>query len=274
MKQEPLNTLGGYNHVIKKFELNGFSLTEAVYPPRLRQPRHTHEIAHISFILQGGYTERRLKRSWNCQTSGLVFHPFELTHSLDFDDAETRLFTINIKPRWLNYVGEKPEVLSRPAYFHRGLPVCLARRLFGEYRRGDSASTLAVEGLVLELIAAATNDRAVGRERRNPRWLEQSRDFLHAEFAGSPATGDVAKIAGVHPTHLARVFREQVGCTIGEYVRRLRVEFASRQLASTDAPLGEIALAAGFADQSHFSRTFRHYLGVTPGEYRKKTRPR
>jgi len=267
MKQEPLTKLDGYNHVIKKFDLNGFSLTEAVYPPKLRQSRHTHEIAHISFILKGGYTERHPKQAWNRETSTLVFHPFELTHALDFADTETRLFTINIKPRWLNYVGEKPEVLKRPAYFHGGLPVCLARRLFGEYRRHDSASILAVEGLVLEVIAAATNDGAAGRERRHPRWLDKARDFLHAEFAGSPTIGDVAGIAGVHPTHLARVFRERVGCTVGEYVRRLRVESASRQLASTDAPLGEIALAVGFADQSHFSRTFQTYLGVTPGEY-------
>jgi AraC family transcriptional regulator len=52
------------------------------------------------------------------------------------------------------------------------------------------------------------------------------------------------------------------------------VEFASNQLASTDASLGEIAAAAGFSDQSHFSRTFKSYLGITPGEYRKIIRSR
>jgi hypothetical protein len=49
------------------------------------------------------------------------------------------------------------------------LPVCFAARLFGEYRRNDSASTLALEGLVLEMIAAASNDRPTGRERKNAR---------------------------------------------------------------------------------------------------------
>lgn len=274
MKQESLTKLDGYNHVIKKFELNGFSLTESVYPPKLRQSRHTHEIAHISFILQGGYTERQLRQSWNCRTSTLIFHPFELTHSLDFDNTETRIFTINIKPRWFDYVGEKPEVLNRPTYFYGGLPVCLTTRLFSEYQRSNSASILAVEGLVFEMIAAAADTRGGAGERRHSRWLKQARDFLHAEFAGNPTIEDVAAVAGVHPSHLARVFREQMGCTIGEYVRRLRVEFASRQLAATDASLGEIALAAGFADQSHFSRNFRKYLGVSPGEYRKKIRLR
>jgi AraC family transcriptional regulator len=274
MKQESLTTLDGFEHVIKKSELNGFSLTEAVYPPKLRQPRHTHEIAHISFIVQGSYTERHPKKWWSCKTSTLVLHPFGLTHSLDFDNVETHIFTIKIKPRWLDYVCEKPQVLNRPAYFYSGVPVCFAARLFSEFRRADAASGLAMEGLVLELMAAATSGCAAERKDEDSRWLSQARDFLHAEFATNPTIADIARIAGVHPTHLARAFRKRTGCTIGEYARRLRLESASRQLASTDASLGEIAAAAGFADQSHLSRTFQNYLGVTPGEYRKAARSR
>ena len=60
----------------------------------------------------------------------------------------------------------------------------------------------------------------------------------------------------------------------GEYVRRLRVEIACQRLASSDMPLAEIALAAGFSDQSHFTKTFRHYNGMTPGEYRRRLRSR
>jgi AraC family transcriptional regulator len=266
--------LYGYKHVINEFELNGFSLTEATYPSKLRQPNHTHEMAHMSFIFKGSYTERHSKKSWNCRISTLVLHPFGLTHSLDFDDVETRIFSVHIKPRWLDYVGEKPAALNRPAYFNDGLPVCLAARLFREYRRGDSASALAMEGLALEMIAAASGDAAARPESKSSRWLERTREFLHAEFAKNLTMENVATIAGVHPSHLARSFREQVGCTIGEYVRRLRVEFASRQLSSTDASLGEVAAAAGFSDQSHFSRTFKTYFGVTPGEYRKIARAR
>ena len=232
-------------------------------------PRHTHEIAHISFIFQGSYLERHPKRTWNCKTSTLVFHPFGLTHALDFDDAETRIFTVEIKPRWFDYICEKPEILNRPAYFYGGSPVCLAIRLLREYRHGDSVSSLALEGLVLEMIAAATSACAVRGARKNSRWLNQALDFLHAEFAKNPTLESIAKVAGVHPSHLARAFREHTGYTIGEYVRRLRIEFASHQLTSTDASLVEIAAQAGFSDQSHFSRTFKNYLGVTPGEYRK-----
>jgi AraC family transcriptional regulator len=273
MKQELSATLDGYNHVINRFELNGFALSEAIYPPKLRQPRHTHEIAHISFVFQGSYTERHPQKAWNCHPSTVVFHPFGLTHSLDFDNAETRVFTVQIKPRWLDYVGEKPELFNRPSYFYGGMPVYLAGRLLREYRRRDLASPLAMEGLALELIAAA-NDSPDRRQPKSSRWIERTRDFLHAEFTKTLTIENVAKIAGVHPSHLARSFRAQTGYTIGDYVRRLRIEFASQQLSLTDASLGDIAAAAGFSDQSHLSRTFKMYFGVPPGEYRKISRAR
>lgn len=59
---------------------------------------------------------------------------------------------------------------------------------------------------------------------------------------------------------------------MGEYLRRLRVESAWRQLAITDKPLSVIALDAGFADQAHLTRVFESLMGVTPGAYRARAR--
>ena len=56
---------------------------------------------------------------------------------------------------------------------------------------------------------------------------------------------------------------------MGEYLRRLRLDFAAREIANTETLLGEIAIAAGFADQSHLTKTFKAYFGLKPSEYRK-----
>jgi AraC-like DNA-binding protein len=65
------------------------------------------------------------------------------------------------------------------------------------------------------------------------------------------------------------VFRRQVGVPIGEYVHRLRVRHASEELCRPGARLADVAVAAGFADQSHMTRVFKHVTGVPPGEFRK-----
>jgi AraC family transcriptional regulator len=81
-------------------------------------------------------------------------------------------------------------------------------------------------------------------------------------------------VVGVHPVTLARGFRRAYGCTLGEYVRRQRIENACRQLLDSAASLAEIALANGFADQSHFSNTFHRYTVMTPARYRRSAKER
>jgi len=55
---------------------------------------------------------------------------------------------------------------------------------------------------------------------------------------------------------------------MSEYRRRVRVREAADLLASTDAPLTHVALAAGFADPSHLCRVFKAETGLTPHAYR------
>ncbi len=129
-----------------------------------------------------------------------------------------------------------------------------------------------MEGLVLEILAEAARQPSPVEERKPPPWLRRARELLHDRFAEKLSLGEIAAAIDVHPVHFARVFRRHHGCTPGDYIRRLRVEFASRQLASTEIPLVEIALMAGFPDQSGFTKTFRHLMRMTPGEFRRHFR--
>jgi AraC family transcriptional regulator len=155
-------------------------------------------------------------------------------------------------------------VLDQPVDLQGSTPIRLATHLYDEFRRQDNLSPLAMEGLVLELMVE-TSRRATGStERRPPHWLEQLGQLLRARFAENLTLQELANAVGVHEVHLARVFRKFHGCTVGEYVRQLRIEYASRQLSITDEGLADIACAAGFSDQSHFSRTFKSRTGMLP----------
>jgi AraC family transcriptional regulator len=153
----------------------------------------------------------------------------------------------------------------------RGGPAAwLALRLYREFCDGDAVSPLAIEGLLLEIAAALA--RSECQVAGAPRWLHRVRDLLHSRFSVGVSLAEIATEAGVHPVHLAAVFRRCLGCSIGEFVRNCRVRYAAEQLAQRHRSLPEIALDAGFSDQSHFTRVFKRITGVTPAVYRRTLR--
>jgi AraC family transcriptional regulator len=82
---------------------------------------------------------------------------------------------------------------------------------------------------------------------------------------------DLAAVAGLHPSHLARSFRSARGESLAASLRRRRVEWAKRRLVETDDAIATVALEAGFCDQGHFSRVFRRIVGTTPSRFRNSS---
>jgi AraC family transcriptional regulator len=255
-------------------ELADFSLVESVYPPGSVMPRHTHELAHISLVLRGAYAERYGRKDRLAEPSILVIHPPGEDHSVVFKNAGARVFSIHLKHSWLERVRDYSRILDSPSDFGGATsPARLARRLYHEFREMDAVAPLMFESLALEIVAAASR-RAAPAKQKTPRWLEQARELLHATFTGQVALAAIAAQVGVHPVYLAAGFRKHYRCTVGEYVRRLRIEAACREVSTGETPLSEIASAVGFYDQSHFTNVFKRHTGMTPAQYRAAFRSR
>jgi AraC family transcriptional regulator len=266
-----------YGETLENREVAGFRLTETVYHPHVELPKHSHGRPYYCFILRGVYDEIYGKRGRVCRRSMLVYHPPGEVHSQHFNDSAGRLFRVEMSPAWLERVREMTAALDDPAEFHGGALPWLAAKLYREFREMDEVSPLAIEGLTLELVAATSRQQraAIASVRKPPRWLKEAREMIHARSCGERLTlSEIAQAVGVHPVYLAREFRRVYRCTVGEYVRRLRIEFACREIVRSDAPLVDIAAAAGFYDQSHFSRTFKRHVGLTPAQYRADLRSR
>ncbi len=154
---------------------------------------------------------------------------------------------------------------SRPSFSitlpRNSLPE-LFLRMYYKFLEMDDKSLKALEQALLEGQSVSNSGR------RFPQWLERVRNILEQRFAEPYKLSEIAAEAGVHPVHLAREFRKHYGTSVGEYLRRVRIEYACRELMDSNVAVTNIALAAGFADQSHFSRTFKRLCGTTPGRYR------
>jgi AraC family transcriptional regulator len=162
-------------------------------------------------------------------------------------------------------------LLDRINHFRDGPIAAAAWSLARELAAPDDVTPLAIEGLVLEILAeAARLDQRIGRPHgKLPTWLIRSTELVHARFREHLRIDEIAHAAGVHPAHLAAVFRRVHRMPLGSYVRRLRVDWAADRLIGTNNPISAIAAEAGFADQAHLTRLFRRVTGVTPAAYRR-----
>ena len=143
-------------------------------------------------------------------------------------------------------------------------------RLRSELIRRDDVTPLAIEGLVFELLAELAQT-SHPRADAGSRWLTRARDLLHDE-PGPQSLSELARRIGLHPIYVARAFRTRFGCTVGEYVRCLRVERARRLLHHTRLALCEVAAQSGYSDQSHMTRDFKRAFDQSPGAYRRLAR--
>jgi AraC family transcriptional regulator len=132
----------------------------------------------------------------------------------------------------------------------------------------DSSSPFALEALGMELVAlCARHHGAI--PRRAPAWLARVRDRLREESSHQFTIASLAAEAGVHPVHLARVFRRFLGASPGEFWRACRIDRARHLLVSA-LPLCEVAQAAGFYDQSQLANAFKRATGLRPSVYRRR----
>ena len=138
-----------------------------------------------------------------------------------------------------------------------------------------------MDGLRHDSHGAALPPGGTGRPPRTPGpgGLEEARlrrVLLHVETHLQDALSlvELASVAGTSRAHFARQFRRSTGHSPHQYVLHCRIAFARQLLRHTDLPIGEIALRAGFVDQSHLNRRFRAELGLTPGLFAQQARGR
>ena len=94
-------------------------------------------------------------------------------------------------------------------------------------------------------------------------------DFIEEHIGEKISLGALSSMAGLSPYHFARAFQQSVGMPPHRYLLQRRVQHVEQMLRETQLPLAQIALAAGFSDQSHLTRHFRRLTGMLPSLARR-----
>lgn len=132
-----------------------------------------------------------------------------------------------------------------------------------------------LEGLFPQLLAQLIERLAKGRmptgdlSRARCDAVKAAASFVRERFRDPISLEDVATAAGVSGAHLARSWRKEIGCSVGEALRGLRLSEARRLLADGNRTVLDVALKCGFGSVEHFHRTFREHQGASPDAWRR-----
>jgi AraC family transcriptional regulator len=202
-------------------------------------------------------------------TRTCIYNPPGTTHRDHFAVRDGRFagrfLSLSIAPAAREELG-LAEGVSR--VMHDPQVVALAGRLARLCESWHDCAAVVAESIAYDLVGRVSTDRS-DRSMAIPPWLYRTVERL-LDVTGAPVSIRMLAVeAGVHPVHVARVFRRHLGCTPSDVQRQARVRQASALLRATRRSIAEVAAEVGFADQSHLTRAMRAQLGVTPLEARR-----
>jgi AraC family transcriptional regulator len=256
------------SETIRLRSVGPFTIRENLYPIGQALSRHSNEHANITFVIEGALRERYATRTILCRTGMIRFLPAGEVHESEIQ-AHSRCLNISAEASAFAELRQNSGVPRKPAEISGLNTTWLANRLYAEFSRQDTASGMAIEGLVLEILAEIARAEAAETSLQAPHWLKHATEIVESRFLERLSLAEIASQVGVHYVHLSRQFHKYNRCTIGELIRKRRVQYASHLLAHSRTPLAEIALTCGFSDQSHLSFLFKRYMGLSPSKFRR-----
>jgi len=251
----------------RTINLEGITLTDTEYTLD-KVDWHYHENAYFTFILQGNVIEGNKKEVYNCGAGSLLFHHWQEPHYNIKPPGFTRGFHIELAHEWFRNLDFDINSLSGSINVSNPDLKVLLYKIFRESKLTDTTTELGVQTLLLQLLSKMQQDsRAAYRDK--PLWVSRLKELLHDNFADSWSLTELSKELDIHPVHLSRDFPKYFHCTLGEYIRKLKVEKALSLLAQKNKSLTDITYECGFADQSHFTRCFKAVNDIKPLAHRR-----
>lgn len=100
--------------------------------------------------------------------------------------------------------------------------------------------------------------------------LARAIDYMERRYGDELGRDEVARAAGLSPSHFSHLMRGRVGVSFSQLLLRIRLDNARRMLARDNRTVMEVATACGFGEQSYFTRVFKKHFSETPVEYRRR----
>ncbi len=110
-----------------------------------------------------------------------------------------------------------------------------------------------------------------GGKKGHSRVLEPVMQYIRENFRRSDLIlEEIAQVVFLNPCYLSHLFKREMGCTITDYITKVRVEEAKRLLRNDNIPVSEVGMRVGYEDPSYFSKIFKKMVKYSPSKYREQ----
>ena len=241
-------------------------------------PWHTHEEVSLGLVVHGAIHVRTPFRDGTASAgSFVIINAQELHDGVAIGPEGWQCRTIHLVSEAFRTIAEelRPSRLPRAIAF-RG-PVFddpeLAKAFLQLHRISEApGSPLERQSrtvLILARILARYAETRLepSRPSHEPTAVRRAREYLDENFSDKVTLDDLAVADGITRFRLLRAFKRTFGLTPRDYQQQARVRTAHAMIVR-GAPLAQVALGTGFADQAHLTRVYKSIMGATPGQFR------
>ena len=130
----------------------------------------------------------------------------------------------------------------------------------------------ALVSLLTDLVKAGKHARASARRSLQKRNVQDVKEYLEKNYQKKLYLDDLSEIFFINKFYLIRLFREQYGTSVNEYLIQIRLSHAKELLRTTKMSIREISDSCGFNNSNYFYKLFRKREGISPGEFQRRNR--
>ncbi len=249
--------------ILKKVNAKGSIISNTFYTRQHQSEWHSHENAHLALLFYPSKAETKNKERYSDYKGNIFTYHEGQIHRFTTRKGITTSSNIEIGKSFLNkynftFSTFEQNLLKKENA--KSLIIQTQAELFGD----DFNKELNILSLLLEMASSEPKEYF-----KQPVWIDRLKNLLQDNWNETLTLDYMSMEIGVHPVTISKYFRKYVGCTIGQYRRKIRIERSLSIIKSTKMSLSEVAHYCNYSDQSHFIREFRKHIGLKPFDFKK-----
>jgi two-component system response regulator YesN len=105
---------------------------------------------------------------------------------------------------------------------------------------------------------------------KNLQVIQKAAEYMRDNFNKKLTIDDISQAVYLSPCYLSKIFKQELGCTIMEFLTKVRIDEAKKLLRNPRYNIMQVANLIGFDDPSYFTKVFKKSEGITPSQYKRR----